>query len=106
MLRDALQKRVNLIIPESNPFILPDSIFEVANGGESWAELYYQLEKVDFEGRDEVLMIIDTEPDPDQREVLIKKLYEGRTYRYMRDELKHILRNLGCITIFIEKVDE
>lgn len=87
-------------------YALPDSIFEVANGGESWAELYYQLEKVDFEGRDEVLMIIDTEPDPDQREVLIKKLYEGRTYRYMRDELKHILRNLGCITIFIEKVDE
>lgn len=85
---------------------LPDSVFAVCNGGESWAELRYQLEKVQFEGRDEVFRIMDTEPDLDKREKLIKQLHAGATYRYMRDELKRILRNLGCITIYCETVDE
>ena len=84
---------------------IPDSVFTICNGGESWAELRYQLAKVDFEGKDEVLEIIDTEPDPDKREVLIKKLHGGQTYIYMRDELKHILRNLGCITVYCENVE-
>jgi outer membrane protein OmpA-like peptidoglycan-associated protein len=84
---------------------LPDSLFAVCNGGESWAELLYQLPKVEFEGRDEVLDIIRTEPDYDLREAKIKKLHRGETYRYMRDELKHILRNLGCITVYCETVD-
>lgn len=84
---------------------LPDSLFAICNGGESWAELRYQLAKVEFEGRDEVLAIIDTEPDPDKRETLIKQLHGGATYRYMRDELKRILRNLGCITVYCENVE-
>ena len=83
---------------------LPDSIFDVCNGGESWAELKYGLQNVEFEGRDEVFEIIDTEPDADTREKKIKALHKGATYRYMRDELKHILRNLGCITIYCETI--
>ena len=86
-------------------YALPDSLFDVCNGGESWAELRYQLEKVEFEGKNEVLTIIDTEPDADKREVMIKKLNGGATYRYMRDELKRILRNLGCITVYCENVE-
>jgi hypothetical protein len=84
-------------------YALPDSVFAVCNGGESWAELAYQLNKVTFDGKDEVLAIIQYEADLDKREKLIKQLDGGDTYRYMRDELKHILRNLGCITIYIEK---
>ena len=83
---------------------LPDSVFTVHNGGESWAELRYRLEKVEFEGKEDVLRIIDTEPNLDRREALIKQLNKGATYRYMRDELKTILRNLGCITIYFEDI--
>ena len=82
---------------------LNDSVFDVCNGGESWAELKYALQAVEFEGRDEVFEIMDTEPDPDLREKKIKALHGGATYRYMRDELRHIMRNLGCITIYIER---
>ena len=81
---------------------LQDSVFAVCNGGESWADLKHGLQRVEFEGRDEVLQIIDSEPDYDAREKKIKALHGGATYRYMRDELKYILRNLGCITIFYE----
>ena len=84
---------------------LNDSIFAVENGGESWAELRYGLQKVEFIGRDEVFEIMDTEPDLDTREKKIKALHGGATYRYMRDELKKILRNLGCITIYCETVE-
>ena len=87
-------------------FAIPDSVFAVCNGEESWAELKYQLPKVEFLGRDEVLEIIDTEEDADTREAKIKSLHGGATYRYMRDELKHILRNLGCITIYCEPNDD
>ena len=82
---------------------LNDSVFDICNGGESWAELKYALQSVQFEGRDEVFEIMDTEPDPDIREKKIKALHGGATYRYMRDELRHIMRNLGCITIYIER---
>ena len=81
---------------------LNDDKFAVENGGESWAELRYKLEQVEFEGRDEVLRIIDTEPDPEMREKKIKALHGGKTYIYMRDELKRILRNLGCITVYVK----
>lgn len=87
---------------KSNYPQLNDSIFAVENGGESWTELRYGLSQVEFEGRDEVLQIIDTEPNLDIREVKIKKLHGGETYRYMRDELKQILRSLGSITIYCE----
>lgn len=86
-------------------YALPDSLFEVYNGGESWAELRYQLPRVEFEGRDEVINIIDTQEDGDIRERMIKQLAGGKTYRYMREELKKILRNLGCITIYYENID-
>ena len=79
---------------------LRDDQFDLCNGGESWAELRYRLSNVEFEGRDEVLTIINTVRDADLREKLIKQLHGGKTYRYMRDELKEQLRNLGCITIY------
>jgi len=92
---------------------LNDSIFEVCNGGESWAELRYQLDQLrvknehlteeEHEWLGEVLAIIDTEPDADIREKKIKALHGGKTYVFMRDELRHILRNLGCITIYVER---
>ena len=92
---------------------LEDSVFAVCNGGESWAELRYQLNQLRMKTESlsdeeiarigEVLEIIDTEPDADIREKKIKALHGGETYVYMRDELKYILRNLGCITIYIER---
>ena len=94
---------------------LPDSVFAVCNGGESWAELRYRLvqlthntERVteeQVEMINEVIAIMDTEPDADLREKQIKELRTGETYRYLRDELQDIMRNLGCITIYIETVE-
>ena len=84
---------------------LPNEMFALCNGGESWSELRYHLEKLDFDGRDGIIRIMDEEPDLDKREAAIKNYRNGGTYRYMRDRLKKILRNLGCITIYYENVE-
>ena len=81
---------------------LQDSIFAVCNGGESWAELRYLFSQDSFAEREEVLDIIDNEPDYDKREQKIKKMYGGDTYRYIRKQYKVQLRNLGCITVYVK----
>ena len=84
---------------------LEDEHFAICNGGESWAELRYQLENVEFDGKEGIIRIIDEEEDLDKREAQIKQYRNGGTYRYMRERLKKILRNLGCITIYYENVE-
>ncbi len=79
-----------------------DSVFAVCNGGESWAEMRYYFANDSFAERDEVLDIIDNEPDLDKREAMIKKLYGGDTYRYIRRQYRRQLRNLGCITVYVK----
>lgn len=81
---------------------LPDSLFALYNGGESWSELRYHLDIVDMDGKEEVIGIIESEQNLSEREAQIKKNRTGGTYRYMQDSLKKILRNLGCITIYYE----
>ena len=86
-------------------YTIDDKVFDVVNGGESWTELQYNLDLVDFEGREDVQSIIESEQNADNREKQIKQLKEGDTYRHLRDNQKPILRNLGCITIFCENVE-
>lgn len=93
-IKDYLQERY----PE-----LDDSYFAVCNGGESWAELKYHFSQDDHEGMDEVVRLIDTEPDLDKREALIRKVKGGATYyNYIRKEYRPILRNLGCIMVYVK----
>lgn len=85
---------------------VPDSLFECANGGEAWTELRDQIEELQFEGRDEVLRIIDTEPNLDRREARIKQLNGRRTYNYLK---KHVLidqRNSGYLQIYYDYVPD
>ena len=85
---------------------IDDSVFDLSNGGENWAELRYIVEQMEFEGKDEVLRIIETEPNLDERERRIKQLNGGKTYSYIRDNMQQTLRNLGYITVFLERVKE
>ena len=49
---------------------LPDSLYEVANGGEAWGELRDRVEESTFDCRDEMLDIIDHTADLGRREWL------------------------------------
>lgn len=87
-------------------YALPDDLFELTNGGESWDELVALLTDEQFDGKEEVLRIIETEPDLQRREWLIKILNGGQTYQYMQTELKPIMRSLGWITIYVENTKQ
>lgn len=85
---------------------LADDLFEVANGGEAWSELRYQVEQSEFAGRDEVLQIIDTEPNMEERERRIKALNRGKAYDYIRDHLLQNQRNSGYIRVYYDIVPD
>lgn len=95
-LRNYIQSRVSV----------PDTAFELCNGGEAWTELRSQVEELDMEGRDQLLGIIDNEPDPDVRERKMKRLNGGRTYRYLKDNVLSDQRNSGYIRIYYDYVPD
>ena len=85
---------------------LPDRIFETVNGGEAWAELRDQVSDLSFDGRDDILHIIDTEVNPDRREQLIRRHNGGNTYRYLRDNVLSDQRNSGYLRIYYDYVPD
>ena len=95
-LKDYVQERLSL----------PDNLFETVNGGEAWTELRDQVNDIEFEGRNEVLRIIDTDADPDKRERLIKQYDKGRAYRYLRDNVLSDQRNSGYLRIYYDYVPD
>ena len=77
---DALEQHIDADLSGLNV------LFDCANGGEAWTELRDQIADGSFDGRDELLHIIDTEKNPDKREQMIRQLDGGRPYAYLRDE--------------------
>lgn len=84
----------------------PDSLYDVANGGEAWTELRSQIEDSDVEWRDEMLAIIDGESDLNRREQRLRSLCGGKPYAYLRDNMLSDQRNSGYVRIFYEYVPD
>ena len=103
--RLAQQRALSIKKYIQSKYALDDEQFIICNGGESWVEMRYLMESESFEGQAEVFRIIDEEENLDKREALIKKLNNGQVYQYMKTNYRKILRNLGCITIYYEKVE-
>lgn len=95
-LRDYIKKYVNV----------PDSMFELCNGGEAWNELRDQIADSNIEGRDQLLNIIDTEKNPDLRERKMKRLNGGRTYKYLKENVLSDQRNSGYIRVYYDYVPD
>lgn len=85
---------------------VPDSLFDVANGGEAWTELRSQIEDSQFDGRDALLHIIDTEADVNVCERLIKSHNGGKTYSYLRDKVLADQRNSGYLRVYYDYVPD
>ncbi len=81
---------------------LPDSVYELVNFGEAWADLREVAVASTVPDKEELIRIIDTENDVNRRERRIKRLNGGRTYQYLRDELLKEQRNSGYMEIYFE----
>lgn len=85
---------------------IADSMFDVANGGEAWTELRSQIEDLQFDGRDEMLRIIDTESDVNKRELKLKTLRGGKPYSFLREKVLADQRNSGYLRIYYDYVPD
>lgn len=82
---------------------LPDSCFELVNGGEGWDELRYQIENSEMSDRKEILRIIDHIPILQGRETYLMKFNQGIPYRYMEEHFFPKLRRAGYIKMYYRR---
>lgn len=93
---------------------MPDSYFEVANGGEAWADFRSQIvELMDnttnadtIKALQRAIRIIDTENDLNYREVCLRRLAGGSTYAYIKKHLLPDQRNSGYLRIYYDYVPD
>ena len=81
---------------------LPDSVFEIVNGGIAWDMFNRQLEEAVFEGKEKVMRLINNTADPDRRQWLIRYLNEGKPYDFIRQHLLPQERNACVISIDVQ----
>lgn len=78
----------------------PDSIYEVANGGEAWIQMRDAIVALDKPWKEQLLHIIDSEPNPDKREQKIKAFEGGQPFAHIKKYILENQRNSGYIRIF------
>lgn len=84
----------------------PDDLYECVNGGEAWTELRDQINDSDSHYRQQMLDIIDSEPNLDRREAKLKALDRGKAYAYLRDNVLSDQRNSGYVRIYYDYVPD
>ena len=90
---------------------VPDDLFESVGGGEAWTELKDIIQDLKAgvgetsltpTQLDQVLDILDREPDPALREQKLKALGRGSVYRMLSETLLKDLRNSGYVRVYID----
>lgn len=71
---------------------VPDSMLLVYPGEENWDDLIQLIRNSGLPHKEEILRIIDEEPDYDRREQLIKQVDNGHPYRLMFEQFYPQLR--------------
>ncbi len=84
----------------------PDDLYECVNGGEAWTELRDQISDTDSPYREQLLSIIDNEPNLDRREAKIKALARGKAFAYLKSNVLSDQRNSGYVRIYYDYVPD
>ena len=84
----------------------PDDLYECISGGEAWTELRDQVNDTPSEYREEILEIIDNEPNLDRREAKLKALDRGKAFTYLRENILSDQRNAGYVRIYYNYVPD
>lgn len=112
---EALKRYIQQQVPKAT-----DDLFDVANGGEAWAELRDQINDVVTEmttsgveadggrkaGLKAAIDLIDSEANLTRREQLLRQQEGGRTFNYIKEHLLADQRNSGYIRIYYDYVPD
>ena len=100
---DALKKYIQ------DRLAVSDDQFDVAYGGEDWADFRDQIEEAIANGDNhaaelqKVVDIIDSEQNLNRREQKIRKLHYGHTYQYIKEHYLGDQRNSGYLRVFYDQ---
>ena len=89
-----------------NEINIPDELFEVVIGGAAWTEFRDQVTDAEFEGKEQVLKIIDNTKDGNRRQWLIRQLMGGKPYEYIQEHILPDERNAGYVRIYWDAVPD
>lgn len=81
---------------------LPDSIYDVIGAGEAWADLEYVIENSNIPEKQDVLQMLDSTDDPNEKERLLRKFNGGTVFRYLKQDVFADQRNSGYIEVYYE----
>ena len=94
---------------------VPDSLFETVGGGEAWTEFRDQIQDLVLSGGGAgltkeqlqwVLDVIDTEPDVNRREALLKQKDGGALFDILKANVLQDQRNSGYLRIYYDYVPD
>ncbi len=60
---------------------LPDSIFEISDGGKNWALIYQDIKQLDIPQADKLIANLKSEPSATKREIMLRSYDGGSLYK-------------------------
>ncbi len=91
-LRDKLKYHCNL----------PDSVFEIIDGGRNWELLYESIGSGDVASGDSMVTILRAEKAPARRETLIRGMMSGDVLKYLNKDRLQNQRQACCARIYYQ----
>ena len=91
-LRDKLKYHCNL----------PDSVFEIIDGGRNWELIYESMGGGNIAGGDSMVTILRAEKAPARRETLIRGMMNGNVLKYIGKEKLQNQRQACCARIYYQ----
>lgn len=98
---EALKQYIKQHVPT-----LGDEVFDLNSGGEAWAEFQSLVEDSEFDGKAQVLDIIQNTKNLWLRESRIKQLNKGKVYQYLKSNLFVGQRVAGYMRIYYDMVPQ
>lgn len=95
-LRDHIRKDHNL----------PDSIFELADGGKNWEMVYSDIRSMNIADSDELIAMLKAEKSPKQREAMLKRYDGGTLYRELLEKMFPAHRIACCTGIYYSNIPD
>lgn len=79
---------------------LPDSIFEIADGGKNWHQIYSDIKSKGLADSDSLLKILRSENNSNKRVAILRRFNNGNHYRAISGENSALQRGACCTRIY------
>ncbi len=79
---------------------LPDSIFEVVDGGKNWQQVYTDLAALELEGTDSLLTLLYSKPTSKSRLATLRQFNGGNHYKAISSDNSGLQRGSCCTRIY------